>query len=125
MFHKNVIDSARCRTRESMQPSNCLQYVFSGRILQEFFYTDSNNYLPTNPPYVLFPTIIAGFGHLPKSITNNKNNEKYKSNYKEWPSISIIGCINGLTIAPSRSSIACPQTPALISPIAIKAVKKA
>lgn len=79
----------------------------------------------TIPPYVLFPTIIAGFGHLPKSITNNKNNEKYKSNYKEWPSISIIGCINGLTIAPSRSSIACPQTPALISPIAIKAVKKA
>lgn len=82
MFHKNVIDSARCQTRESMQSSNCLHYVFSGRILQTFFYTDSNNYLPTILPYVLFPPIIGGFGHLPKSITNNKNNEKYTSNYK-------------------------------------------
>lgn len=49
--------------------------------MHEFFYTDSNNYLPNILPHVLFPTIIGGFGHLPKSITNNKNNEKYKSNY--------------------------------------------
>lgn len=49
------------------------------------FYTVSNNYLPTILPYVLFPSIIGGFGHLPKSITNNKHNEKYTSNYKVWP----------------------------------------